>query len=389
MKRRTLAILLSFCMLFSLVACSGNNSSNGDGNNGGSTTDSGDGEHAYGWEFTREGALATMPQYDVVEGIDYGDYSTSNKLQMKIATFGSGDDLQSLAAFKLAQALEQKSGGIIELTVYQDGVMGYDQEILDNVVSGVLDFGVNNCSIMTNYVPDYNVLDLAYLFYTYDECYEFLDSTYVDEITEMLAPTGAWCWGLGLAGFRNVNNTKHEVKCVEDMDGIVIRVIQSEQLLKCFEAFPYGSPVAMAGSEILPGLQQGTIDAQENCPNLTYTGGHHEFAKYYSETEHAAQFYGFTVSQKNIGALSESLQAMIKETCEEVLLDHSKTMPDLQDYYLDLMIQDGVTVTYAEDVDKDSFRECLGEVYQEYIDEYGDYFYNGICEITGRNLLEE
>ncbi len=64
-------------------------------------------------------------------------------------------------------------------------------------------------------------------------------------------------------GFRQITNSKREVRTPEDVKRLKIRVPGSEVYMKFFKTLG-ADPVAMSWSEVFTAIQQGTIDGQEN-----------------------------------------------------------------------------------------------------------------------------
>ena len=67
-------------------------------------------------------------------------------------------------------------------------------------------------------------------------------------------------------------------------------------------------PTPMGWSEVMPALQQGVIDGQENPPSVVYPYKVYEFQKYYSLTGHTNEPNLFTASKSSMDALPEDLQ---------------------------------------------------------------------------------
>ncbi|MBQ4147963.1 MAG: TRAP transporter substrate-binding protein DctP [Prevotella sp.] len=295
--KSSLCIILSLIMLLSLAAC-GQQSSTPAASKGESSTYTKPQRSFDG--LILEGIDMSLPiDYKVeTDGLDLGGYTPEKPLKLKAASYSKKDsDMQTLATQWLGAALEDISGGAIQVDVYTDKQMGADKEILDNVTTGVLDIGMNNCAIMYNVEPMYGLVDMEYLFKGWDHVYAFLNSDLNEEYSNLLQEKcNAICLGLGCNGFRCYSNNKNAVYKVSDCKGHLVRVMESEMFLKAFSAFGC-NPITMPGSEVSSALQQKTIDGQDNSPMITYTAGYYEYQPYFSEIEHTAQIYGFTFTK--------------------------------------------------------------------------------------------
>ena len=69
--------------------------------------------------------------------------------------------------------------------------------------------------------------------------------------------------GMAENGFRQLTNSEHPVRSVEDMKNLKLRVAGSNLLMKCYELWG-ADATNMNWSETYTALQQGTVDGQEN-----------------------------------------------------------------------------------------------------------------------------
>ena len=72
-------------------------------------------------------------------------------------------------------------------------------------------------------------------------------------------------------GFRYFTNDERPIKTMADLEGLKIRVaMESEVMIDTVNAFG-ASAVPMSFGELIPRLQQGVVDGQENPMNLIYS----------------------------------------------------------------------------------------------------------------------
>ncbi len=76
------------------------------------------------------------------------------------------------------------------------------------------------------------------------------------------------------------------------------------------------NPTPMTFSEVYIGLQQGTIDAQENPYEVIVSSKLYEQQDYVVETNHLPHLISLIVSDKFFGELSEAEQNVIEEASE-------------------------------------------------------------------------
>ena len=69
--------------------------------------------------------------------------------------------------------------------------------------------------------------------------------------------------GIAENGFREITNSKHEIKSVDDMKNLKVRVAGSNLLMECYKRWG-ADATNMNWSETYTALQQNTVEGQEN-----------------------------------------------------------------------------------------------------------------------------
>ena len=136
--------------------------------------------------------------------------------------------------------------------------------------------------------------------------------------------------------------------------------------VKMYEAVN-GSAVIMAFSDVYTGLQNKTIDGQENPLANIYTSSLQDVQKYLSLTGHMYDAAPLAVNTAWFQSLPEEYQTILKEEAENA------RAIDLQEndesIYLNLLKEAGMEVN---DVDKEAFQEAMQSVWEEFASQYDD-----------------
>jgi len=64
---------------------------------------------------------------------------------------------------RLAEVAEKESGGRLKINLYPSSQLGGQREVLQNVQAGVVDGVLEATASLTNFVPQFGVVDLPYL----------------------------------------------------------------------------------------------------------------------------------------------------------------------------------------------------------------------------------
>ena len=223
---------------------------------------------------------------------------------------------QGQGAQKFADLLSEKSGGKIKVRLFPGGTLGGDVQTVSALQGGTLDITVLNSGILAAQAPDYAMLDFPFLFNNVEEAHAVIDGPVGQKLAAQLDSKGLVALGYWDLGFRNLTNSKHPVTKLEDMQGLKIRVIQSPIYLETFSALG-ANPVPMAFPEVYTGLEQHTIDGQENPFTVIEGNKFYEVQKYLSVTGHIFNPQSLIISQKTWNRLNDDEKAMIRSAATE------------------------------------------------------------------------
>ena len=214
-------------------------------------------------------------------------------------------------AFK--KYVEEKSGGKIKVTTYPNSQLGGEREQLEGVQLGTIHMAALSSGPLPGVFPQIMVFDLPYLFATQKAAYEVLDGPAGQEIFELMrAKTGIRGLAWGENGFRHFTNSVRPVTKPTDMQGLKIRTMENPAHMAIVKALG-ASPTPMAFNEVYSGLQQKTIDGQENPISLIVSMKFYETQKYLTLDGHVYNPYLLLINDKFYSGLSDDMKKIINE----------------------------------------------------------------------------
>ena len=187
---------------------------------------------------------------------------------------------QSMIFFK--NEVEKRSGGRIEVQNFFSNVLGTEQEMFDQVATGLIQ-GTRG-GFFANANPEFNILVLPFLVNNWDEAKCLVKSDLMMGIQERAGNNGIHVPATAISqGFRMYTNNVRPITKVDDLQGLKIREPQTDAFIAVARAL--GSNVqAMAFSEVYQAFKQGVIDGQHNPPANIYNYKIYEVQKYLSVT---------------------------------------------------------------------------------------------------------
>jgi len=288
---------------------------------------------------------------------------SSGVIKLKLAENQSANNPVSQAMLKFADLVKEKTGGSVEVEVYLDAQLGNENETIDQVQAGTLDFARINTSALSTTADEVGVFTLPYIFTSNEHKYAVLDGEIGQSIDKILEEKyDMKNLGYLESGSRNFYSTKKPIKGVSDMKGLKVRVQSSEVAINMVELLG-GAATPMAYGEVYQGLQTGVIDAAENDFVSYYTSGHYEVAKYFTLDGHMAPPAALLMSMQTWNKLSADQQKAIQEAADEAATWQRKAMDDYQNESRALVEKAGCTII---DVDVQSFQDAVGSIYDKY-----------------------
>ena len=134
-----------------------------------------------------------------------------------------------------ADLVEEKTNGTVKIEVYLDGMLGTENETIDQVHAGTLDLARINTSALSSTADEVGVFTLPYIFTSTEQKYKVLDGEIGQNIIKSLENYNMIGLEYWESGSRNFYTTEKPITCVADMKGMKIRVQESDIAIKMIE----------------------------------------------------------------------------------------------------------------------------------------------------------
>jgi len=288
--------------------------------------------------------------------------------EMVVANVLTGSHTHSMALAHFAERCDELTDGRLELTVHNDGVLGAERVVMEQVQLGSTEFTRTSAAVLTGIVPEIAVFGLPYLFDSVSQMYEALDGDLGNYFKDKLEKEGLLVLGWFDYGARSVI-AKEPVRSPDDLVGKRIRVQESPLDVKTFKAFG-AAPVPLPWPDQYPALDSGVIDATENSPDTLYDGRFHEVVKYLSLTEHFIQPTVLYVSKIVFEKFPKDIQDAVRQAGKDAVAFVQEHQADRIEERLESLQDEGAII--VEDVNKDAFRAKAVSVYDEFLSEHAE-----------------
>ncbi|WP_238568343.1 TRAP transporter substrate-binding protein [Algibacter lectus] len=214
------------------------------------------------------------------------------------------------------KALNAKSGGKIQIKIFPDGQLGSEREALELLQIGSVAVTKVSAATLSNFVPEYHILGIPYLFKDKQHQYDVLEG----EVGKSILEKGSKFWLRGLcyydAGSRSFYTSNKAIRKPEDLKGLKIRVMNNQMAINMVEALG-GSPTPMAYGELYTAIQQGVVDGAENNPPSFVSSNHYEVSKYYTLDQHSSVPDVLLIGTKFWDKLTAEEKQWVQEAADE------------------------------------------------------------------------
>ncbi len=289
-------------------------------------------------------------------------------INIKVAHVVNEQDAFQVCALKFKEVVEKETGGEITVTVFPNAKLGDERTLLENMKMGAVDAGIITSGPIINFLPEFGIFDLPFLFRNPEQAYAVLDGPIGKEMLQSMESQGWIGLAYGERGFRNLTNSKHAVSVPGDMKGLKIRLMQNPVYVETFKILG-ANAVPMAWTEALTALQQGTIDGQENPLNVIVSFKLFESQKYLTLTRHAYAPNVIMMSKITWNRLSPEQREIVKKAALEAAWANRNYDNEKAAEWLQFLKDQGMEV--VEDPDIEAFQKAVQPIYDKYGEKFG------------------
>ncbi len=246
--------------------------------------------------------------------------STGKRNDVVRLTYAECNPIEGTVVGVMAKSFKEKveelSGGTIQIDIQAGGVLGGDEQILDNMLGGgnITDLCRVSAMALTQYgCNKASLLSIPYTFVSDEHFENFVDSDLAKEILVEPHEKGLPMRGLvyGQEGFRNFF-FKDEVSGLADLKNKKIRASSDPVMISMVNEFG-ASATSVAFTELYSALSTGVVDGAEQ-PTANYrSNAFYEVAPYLLLDGHTLGVMQIMISDHSWDKLTEEQQGWLEE----------------------------------------------------------------------------
>jgi len=246
-------------------------------------------------------------------------------LKMKGAHYFDDQHAWDKGYQKFRDIIKVKSGGALELEIYNRGVLGSEKDYIQNMMQGVLDISTVSTASAGGFARELTFLDLMFIWKDYAHWMRALDGEVGRRIAEVIERGTAKAGNPGLkilaymgGSPRHVISRKQGYTTLGEMAGFRIRVQDSPVQIEMWKLF--GTiPAVVPYLETYNAIQTGVVDGMENELSTAFQMKFHEVGPHISRTGHIITVRPMFMSGQTWRKLTPEQQKLVMDAAKEAV----------------------------------------------------------------------
>ena len=305
----------------------------------------------------------------------------------KIALGGPESGSQYFMASQFSEELESLTNGKYSTDLFVNSQLGTEQSTVNDAAMGLLDFSVVAINNITPFSPTSGLFTLPYIFNNEDDVMKVLKSDATQSVVDnTVRDAGVRIVGWSLSGFRYLTNSKREIKTLDDLQGLVIRVPKNEIMIDTYRAWGI-NPTPMAWSEVFTALQQKVVDGQDLSVIDIEKSKFYEVQNYLSRLHYNFLLEPLIMSESIFQSQPKEVQSAILKAGKLATEESFKFLQREEESAIESLKTQGMKIT---SLDESEWREkVVKNVWPNYYETIGLDNINKALTTLGREPIRE
>ena len=299
------------------------------------------------------------------------DTSGKQTYAWPLATCSTEDTITHVFAQTFAEEVERLSGGEMEIQVYPQSTLGGDRELMESCKDGDIPFVVQSPAPQVSFMPELCVFDTPCVFDDIEEARAAIDDPeFFSVIQGIYEDAGYQILGMADQCFR-VMTSSEPFTGMESFKGQKIRTMENTYHIQFWNAVG-ASPTPMTFSEVYIGLQQGTIDAQENAYELIVSAKLYEQQEVLVQTNAVPDYITLIVSDDFFRDLDKEQQQIVREAAAIAQEKARESADERREQREEELAAEGMEIVEIDQQTWEEMQEACQPVYENIRKQAGD-----------------
>jgi tripartite ATP-independent transporter DctP family solute receptor len=236
---------------------------------------------------------------------------------LKLAHGATPDQAIGKGMLRFGELVKAKSGGKANVETHLAGSLYNERTALEAIVNGSIDFGGGSNANWAAFTNTLLFMDLPYVFNDAASFRRTLDGPIGGEIRKRFERDGfKLLMVLDNGGFRDVVNTKRQVRVPADLKGLKFRTTASPVEIAMFRNWG-ATPTAIDWAEVYNALGSGVVDGEFVMATWLATAKHYEVLKHATENNAVIGVQTLAMRKDRFDEMPSALQTVILDAAQE------------------------------------------------------------------------
>lgn len=263
------------------------------------------------------------------------------------AVFGGADPLEGVYDRQnrhFVDLVNERGADDIQLQFIRGEQLGNDVQVIEQVMTGAVQFYGDDLSFYANWVPELNIASWGFLFRDNDHVQAFIDSPIFKNAVEKLRTEEGIRVLAAAPGQVRVLVSTRPIAGLDDLAGLKMRVPEIRTYLTLWDTLGT-SPARVAWGETFLGLSTGVVEGAEGGISSLYGAKFHEAARNVVRTDHVRIIAQISVNDAWFESQTPEIQELLTKAAQDAVQWQTETVTAEQAATLEKMAAEGATVT--------------------------------------------
>jgi len=292
--------------------------------------------------------------------------------QLKFSVVTAPDSSIYKAAVKFSELVEARTKGRLTITVHPNAELAGGNQLkeFEMLRSGDIDFTYDSNMFYATLDKKFGVISLPWIFDGQDNVDRFLGGEIGAELLELTRDHGIVGLAYGENGFRQITNSKREIRQPDDLKGLRLRVPNVPiwfSILKSLGA----EPTIMTWPSVYKALQEDVIDGQENPLDIIVSYKLFFIQRYITLWNYLYDAFILGVNAKLYDSFDAETKKILRQAALEASAYQMQLSREAARNQKEVLKEKDMVVTELTAEELGAFRERMQPIYTEYESEVG------------------
>jgi TRAP-type C4-dicarboxylate transport system substrate-binding protein len=239
--------------------------------------------------------------------------SIAKPIVWKLGGVHAVDTPETIALYRFAELVEEKTGGQLTIEVYPAGQLGDAVGMIENTIMGAQQLFANVMDWNQHIVQDFGILAMCFAFRDMEHIKRFMETeTYQAMEQEMIDEHGVRILAKNWYRLPRAIVTKDPVFSIGDIKGRQLRMPAIETYFLVWEALG-ANPIEIPWAESYFALERGLVEGMDSPIGSIYGMGFYKAAPFITNTRHLMAPFNILVNENAFQGLAPELRAALVE----------------------------------------------------------------------------